>query len=90
MTSAHRMCTIVENQQQKLRSLLQLKKNLKSYNYPDSIIQSVSKKLWKFLKMNLGNQEKKKQIKFYHFIKQPEHQQLKTEKHIRRLQKRFF
>ena len=60
MTSAHRMCTIVENQQQKLRSLLQLKKNLKSYNYPDSIIQSVSKKLWKFLKMNLGNQEKKK------------------------------
>ena len=33
-TVAQRICTIVENQQQKLRHLSDLKENLKRYDYP--------------------------------------------------------
>ena len=37
-TLARRICTIVENQQQKLRHLSKLKKNLNKYDYPIKII----------------------------------------------------
>ena len=37
-TVTRRICTIVENQQQKLRYLSKLKENLKKYDYPVNII----------------------------------------------------
>ena len=43
-TLARRICTIVENQQQKLRHLSQLKESLEKYDYPINIITSGIKK----------------------------------------------
>ena len=43
-TLAQRICTIVGNQQQKLRHLSELKENLKKYDYPDNIITNCIKK----------------------------------------------
>ena len=43
-TLARRICTIVENQQQKLRHLSELKENLKIYDYPVNIATSGIKK----------------------------------------------
>ena len=43
-TLAWRICTIVENQQQKLRHLSELKENLKIYDYPVNIATSGIKK----------------------------------------------
>ena len=37
-TLARRICTLVQNQQQKLENLSELKKNLKIYDYPVIII----------------------------------------------------
>ena len=44
-TLARRICIIVENQQQKLRHLLEVKENLKEYDYPVNIINGIKKAL---------------------------------------------
>ena len=43
-TLARRICTIAENQQQKLRHLSELQENLKKYDYPVNIITNGIKK----------------------------------------------
>ena len=43
-TLAQRICTIVENQQQKLRCLSALKGNLKKYDYPVNVTANGIKK----------------------------------------------
>ena len=44
-TLARRICTIAENQQQKLRSLLEVKENLQKYDYPVNKITNGIKKV---------------------------------------------
>ena len=44
-TLARRICTIVENRQQKLIHLSELKENLKKYDYPVNIISGIKKAL---------------------------------------------
>ena len=39
-TLARRICTIVENQQQKLKHIHELKSNLKKYEYPETLIEN--------------------------------------------------
>ena len=60
-TLARRICTIVENQQQKLRNLSELQKNLKKYDQPVSIIANGIKKAQE-IPQNELRKPKEKQI----------------------------
>ena len=60
---AQRICTIVENQQQKLRHLSELKENLeKKYDYPVNIITNGIKKALKIPQNELKNQKKTDEV----------------------------
>ena len=68
-TLARRICTIVENQQQKLRHLSELKKNLKKYHYPVNIITNGIKKALEIPQNELRKSQEKKNMKFYHLFR---------------------
>ena len=56
---ARSICTIMGNQQQKLRHLSKLKENLKKYDYPVSIIKNGFKKALKIPKNELRKLKEK-------------------------------
>ena len=66
-TLARRICTIVENQQQKLRHLSEVKEKLKKYDYPINIITNGIKKDLEISRSEL-RKPKEKQMKFYHLF----------------------
>ena len=66
-TLAWRICTIVENQQQKLRHLSEVKEKLKKYDYPINIITNGIKKALEISQCEL-RKPKEKQMKFYHLF----------------------
>ena len=56
---AWRICTVVENQQQKLRHLSELKEDLNKYDYPVNIITNVIKKALEIPQNKLGEPKEK-------------------------------
>ena len=67
-TLARRICTIVENQQQKLRHLSELKEKLEKYDYLVNIITSGVKKALEIPQNELRKLKEVLQMKFYHLF----------------------
>ena len=66
---AQRICTITENQQQKLRHLSLLKENLKKYDYSVNIMTNVIKKALEIPQNELRKPKtRNKLLKFYHLF----------------------
>ena len=60
---AHRICSIAENNIEKLRNLEKLKSNLSKYHYLDSLIKQGFQKALSILKKDLYENVKNPQIK---------------------------
>ena len=65
-TLAHRICTIAENTEAKMKYLENLKMNLSKYQYPKQLTELVSTKIRVFLEKNCIHLKQYQMIIAYH------------------------